>query len=32
MVFPLAVCIFPAILIAAAGPGLLATMHALGRS
>ena len=32
MVFPLAVCIFPAILIAAAGPGLLATMHALGGS
>jgi tight adherence protein C len=32
MVFPLAVCIFPAILIAAAGPGLLATMHALGTS
>jgi len=32
MVFPLAVCIFPAILIAAAGPGLLATMHALGSS
>jgi tight adherence protein C len=32
MVFPLAVCIFPAILIAAAGPGLLATMRALGSS
>ena len=29
MVFPLAVCIFPAILIAAAGPGLLSVIHTL---
>ena len=30
MVFPLAACFFPAILIVAAGPGLLAVVHALG--
>jgi tight adherence protein C len=30
MVFPLAACFFPAILIIAAGPGLLAVVHALG--
>jgi tight adherence protein C len=32
MVFPLAVCIFPAILIVAAGPGMLAVIHVLGGS
>jgi tight adherence protein C len=30
MVFPLAVCIFPGILIVAAGPGVLAVIRALG--
>jgi tight adherence protein C len=30
MVFPLAACFFPAILIIAAGPGVLAVVHALG--
>jgi tight adherence protein C len=29
MVFPLAVCLFPAILIVAAGPGLLSVIHTL---
>jgi tight adherence protein C len=30
MIFPLATCFFPAILIVAAGPGVLALIHALG--
>ena len=30
MIFPLAICFFPAILIIAAGPGVLALMKALG--
>ena len=30
MIFPLASCFFPAILIVAAGPGVLAIMKALG--
>jgi tight adherence protein C len=29
MVFPLAICLFPAILIVAAGPGLLSVIHTL---
>ena len=29
MVFPLADCLFPAILIVAAGPGLLSVIHTL---
>ena len=31
MIFPLATCFFPAILMIAAGPGVLALMKALGR-
>ena len=30
MVFPLAICFFPAILIITAGPGIIAIMHTLG--
>jgi tight adherence protein C len=30
MIFPLASCFFPAILMVAAGPGVLALMRALG--
>ena len=31
MIFPLATCFFPAILIVAAGPGVLALLNALGK-